>query len=422
MSGNEFGALALPLLLLIASAQVLGYLFARARQPRVIGEILAGVVLGPSVLQRIAPGMAALVFPVAGSGLGVKYAAVAGFLSNLGLLLLMFASGAEADGLFRRDERRAVTWLGGVGTGLPFLIALAAAPFLPVGMMIGAAQQTTSLVLVVGIAVAVTSIPVISKILHDLDLLGTRFARLIIGVAVVEDILLWCVLAIALALAKSRAPLSGATATHAAISIAYFVIGLTVLPRAVRWVTGLRANLLVKSAPIAYVLSVLLAYAALAAALDVSGVFAAFLAGFAIVSDARLRPAAAALARVSFAVFIPVYFAMVGYQLSFGRGFSLGLTLGFIAAACVVKLASAGAGARLAGFSWRASANLSIALNARGGPGIVLATVAYDAEIINAGFYTTLVLLAIITSQMAGAWLAYVIRRGWPLLAAEPNH
>ncbi len=420
MSSEEFGALTLPLLLLVASAQLLGYLFVRIGQPRVIGEILAGILLGASVLGHFAPAVSHAIFPsAAGVGAGLKYQAVLGFLSNLGLLLLMFASGAEAKGLFHRQDRREVGWLGGVGTGLPFVIALACAPLLPMHALMGQANQTVPLLLVIGIAVAVTSIPVISKIFHDLRLLHTRFARLILGVAVIEDILLWAVLAVATALAGAAELPTRVIVLRVVISLVFFAVGLMVLPHLLRTVSGLRGNVLRRTAPIAYVVSVLLAYSALAAALNVSLVFAAFLAGYGLVTDAELRPATGVLSRVSFSVFIPIYFAIVGLQLELTRGFSLALTAAFITGACVVKLASAGAGARLAGFSWRESANLAIALNARGGPGIVLATVAYDAQIINAGFYTTLVLLAIITSQMAGTWLSRAVRRGQTLLVGD---
>lgn len=87
----------------------------------------------------------------------------------------------------------------------------------------------------------------------------------------------------------------------------------------------------------------------------------------------------------------------------------------------MVKLISAGIGARLARFRGLDVINLAVALNARGGPGIVLASVAYDAGIINGAFFTTLVLMAIITSQVAGAWLEYVLRKGWPLLSGHPE-
>ncbi len=419
MSAAEFGSFALLLSLLISSAQLFGHFFARLGQPRVVGEILAGVALGPSVLGYVAPVLSAAILPV-GESTGpaaLKYQAVIGFLYNLGLLLLMFASGAETKGLFRREDTREVAWLGGVGTGLPFALALAAAPLVPFDAIIGQANQRTSLLLVIGIAVAVTSIPVISRIFHDLKILRTRFARLVLGVAVIEDIALWGVLAVATGLATAGSLAAPRIGAHVAAVLLYFVLGLTIFPIVIRWVARAAWNVLAKNAPVAFVVAVLFAYTAAGAAMDVSPVFAAFLAGYAMVTVPGLRRATAALNRVSFAVFVPIYFAVVGYQLDLTRTFSITMVVTLLVVACSVKLASAGLAARLAGFAWRDSANLSIALNARGGPGIVLATVAYDAQIINAAFYTALVSLAVLTSQAAGAWLAYVVRQGWPLLS-----
>jgi Kef-type K+ transport system membrane component KefB len=310
-----------------------------------------------------------------------------------------------------------VGWLGGVGTILPFVIALALSPWLPRDLMMGSANQSLPLLLVVGIAFSVTSIPVISRIFHDLGLSQTRFARLVLGVAVIEDILLWGVLAVATALAASDVLPREKIAMHVGAALLFFALGLTVLPRLLRWANQWRGNVLKRNAPVAYVAIVLLTYTAAAAALDVSLVFAAFLAGYALISDPDVSQASEALNRVSFAVFIPIYFAVIGYQLDLSRSVPWTMAALFVVVASVVKLASAGIGARLAGFRWRASINLAMALNARGGPGIVLASVAFDAHIISAPFYTTLVLLAIVTSQMAGAWLDFVSRSERDLLA-----
>jgi Kef-type K+ transport system membrane component KefB len=418
MSSAEFGSFSVLLLVLLSAAHLLGDLFNRLRQPRVAGEILAGVILGPSVLGHIAPAVTATMLG-AGSvpeALGLKYQAIVGFLYNLGLLLLMFASGAEAQGLFRREDRREVGWLGVVGTGLPFVAAIAAAPLLPLETVIGPANHRVALLLVIGIAVAVTSIPVIARIFHDLQILHTRFARLVLGVAVIEDILLWGVLAVAAALAASTTLPAVSVARHTAAALVFFGLGLTVVPWMMREMTRAPWNVFARNAPVAYLVAVLFAYTAIAAAVEVNLAFAAFLAGYALVRDQDLNEARATLNRVSFAVFIPIYFAVVGYQLDVARTFSSGMVAFVLLAACLVKLVSAGLGARLAGFPWRDSVNLSIVLNARGGPGIVLASVAYDARIINGEFYTTLVILAVLTSQAAGAWLDYVLRRGWPLL------
>src|ERR1700732_2966109 len=204
MSNSDFGSLTVFLFLLLAAARVLGYLFARLRQPKVMGEILAGVLLGPSLLGRFAPAVSAAILPLhQGAAASAQYAAVLSFLYNFGLLLLMFASGAETKGLFNREDRRQVTYLGALGTGIPLIAALCVLPFVPLGMFAGKVHARIPLILVISIAVAVTSIPVISKIFHDLKILHTRFARLVLGVAVIEDIVLWGVLAVATALAES---------------------------------------------------------------------------------------------------------------------------------------------------------------------------------------------------------------------------
>ena len=148
-------------------------------------------------------------------------------------------------------------------------------------------------------------------------------------------------------------------------------------------------------------------------------VFAAFLAGFAVVHKKRqlFSEALDAVGKVSFAFFIPLYFALVGLKLDLIRGFSLWMIAAFMIGSCVVKIFSVGLAGRFAGFHGLDLLNLAITTNARGGPGIVLASVAFDAGIISPEFYTTLVLVAVITSQGAGAWLDYVLRKGWPLLS-----
>jgi Kef-type K+ transport system membrane component KefB len=128
-----------------------------------------------------------------------------------------------------------------------------------------------------------------------------------------------------------------------------------------------------------------------------------------------------AISKFTFAIFTPIYFALVGYRLVFGREFSMTMLLIFLVGSSLVALFSVGLAAKLAGFKKLDIINLAITTNARGGPGIVLASVAYDAGIISAPFYTTLVLTAIFTSQVAGLWLNYVLSRGWPLLSTDPD-
>jgi Kef-type K+ transport system membrane component KefB len=414
MPATAVGPLILFLALLLTAAHLLGHLFTRLRQPRVIGEILAGIMLGPFVLGRL-PGYAHLLQLDVN---GVPKKAALDFLYQLGLLLLMFLSGAETKALFQKHERKQVAWLASIGTGLPFLAMTLCALALPLEWFMGVKQQRTPLILVMGIAVAVTSIPVISRIFFDLRILHTRFARLVLGVAVLEDIVLWAVLAVATAIADASSLPKGRIAGHVAVTFLYFVLGLSIAPRVMKRISKSRFNLMASASPVPYTLLIAFAYVAVAGLLDVNLVFAAFLSGFAV-SRKRLGEALETISRFSFALFIPVYFALVGYSLNFDRSFSFAMLAIFLAGACTVKLLSVGLGARLAGFRGLDVVNLAVATNARGGPGIVLASVAYEAGIISAAFYTTLVLVAVLTSQAAGAWLEFVLGRGWELLSGE---
>ena len=230
--------------------------------------------------------------------------------------------------------------------------------------------------------------------------------------------MLWLALAVATAMAGKTVLNSREMSVHLISTIGFFGLGLTILPRMVKRINKSRFNVIAKHSPVAYTIAVLLGYCVVAGALDVSVVFAAFLAGFAVVHKKRrlFSEALDAIGKVSFAFFIPAYFAIVGLKLDLVRGVSLSMMAAFIVGSCVVKILSVSLAGRLAGFRGLDLINLAITTNARGGPGIVLASVAFEAGIISPKFYTTLVLAAVLTSQMAGAWLDYVLRRGWPLL------
>ena len=415
MSNSDLTSILFVLLLLVALAQILGYAFMKLRQPRVVGEILAGIVLGPALLGRL---HSAWIVQTA-----LHHASTLNFVYWLGLLLLMFLSGAETQHLFTREERREVGWLTIVGTGIPFVLGLILGPRLITPALAGPNGNRISLIIILAVGVAVTSVPVVSKIFADLKILHTRFARLVLGVAVLEDIVLWLALAVATALAGGTALNAKQMSYHLIATIVFFVLGLTLIPRLIKRLNKSRFNVFAKHAPVAYAIAVLLAYCVVAGALDVSIVFAAFLAGFAVVHKKRRLFAEAidAIGKVSFAFFIPVYFAIVGLKLDLIRGLSLWMILIFVLGTCAVKILSVSVAGRLAGFRGLDLINLAITTNARGGPGIVLASVAFDAGIISPKFYTTLVLAAVLTSQVAGAWLDYVLSRGWPLLTPTPR-
>jgi Kef-type K+ transport system membrane component KefB len=426
LSNADVSRLVLALVLLLVSAHALGRLCTRLRQPKVAGEILGGLLLGPTLFGLLLPSWQHAVFQsgrVTPVTLGVFY--------QLGLVLLMYCSGAEVRSILARRERKATVGIALLANVVPFAAGVGFLRFYDSERFLGRAHDRTAFVLVFALAMAVTSIPVISRIMADLGILGTRFARIVLSVAVLEDLLVYVVLNFALALVApphaerlslpSMLALRPASAAsdiyYVVVTLAFFALPALLGPGFVGRLAGRPGNLLHRASPIGFQLSVLLAMTGLAAFIGVSPIFGAMLAGI-LAGDLR---GAAAEARqtiqgFAYAFFIPVYFAVVGLRLDLAHHFEPLFFVFFLAFACLVKTVSAYAGARLAGEGKAGARNLAVALNARGGPGIVLASVAFDAGVIDSAFYTILVLLALVTSVLAGSWLEAMLRHGQALL------
>lgn len=428
MSAAEFGRFVLTIAVLLGAVHGLGYLAERLKQPRIVGEILAGVLVGPFVLKLVAPALFAQVFAFSSSA-----GTVFGFLYQLGLVLLMFCSGAETRRLLASENRNKTILLitvSDIGSFL-FVLALGAVGLIPLARLTGPLGRPAATLLIVAIAVSVTSIPVISRIFWDLGIMRTRFVSLMLGYAVLEDIALWVVLAFAMALAKTDSlagqHLGSTVAAHVLSTFIYMAVAMVLMPMILRWLGRAGWNVLQQASPVGYIVFVLMVYCAVAAVFDVNVQFAALLAGYGVVGGIRgtererLAEPIGAIAKVSFGVFVPIYFGIVGYKLVFGREFSWTVLLVFLFASSAIAIATKFLAAWLGGFRGLDLANIAITTNARGGPGIVLASVAYEAKLINAAFYTALVITAVVTSQACGAWLRYVLGKGRPLLASNPE-
>ena len=432
LSSNDLLHVLLAITVLLASAHTFGRLFGRFRQPVVIGEIVGGLVLGPTVVGALAPDLEATIFPTSGA---VPIAT--DVLYQLGLLLLMFVAGLQMTIRFSPDERRTVTWIASLGIAVPIALAMIAVEVVDTSGWMGSAATRSAFVLVFTIAVAVTSIPVISRIMHDLGILETAFARIVLAVAVIEDVVLYVLLAIALGLVRGAAssevglpallefpPNSGLhIAYHTVATVSFFAVTLLVGPAIYGTASRRTIGGVDGEERLASRLLVMLVMTVIALLLGVVPLYGAFLAGIVVrrATGEAGRAMSGALTSFAFAFFVPIYFALVGLRLDFVHSFQLVPFVVFLAFACVVKAASVYAGARVAGEPHRGSLNFAVALNARGGPGIVLASVAFDAGIIDERFFTTLVLLAVVTSLMAGSWLARVVTSTLPLSRAEPS-
>lgn len=428
MSSLEFGQMMLTLGVVLAAAHGLGYLAEQVKQPRLAGEILAGILLGPFVLKGVSPEFFFRLFESSPRVQGVL-----DFLYQLGLILLMFCAGSEARRLLVKENRAQTYTLIGAADGVNFalVLGLGLAGVLPLAALTGPAGQEMSTLLVVAIALSVTSIPVISRIFWDLGILHTRFVSLILGSALLEDIALWIVMSAAMIIATSSTLASdqfaGDLTAHVFATLAFVAASLLVMPKLLKRMSASSWNLLYAASPVGYTVFILLAFCAAAAAVDVSLQFAALLAGYALTGGlggserGHFTAPLEHIAKVSFGVFVPIYFVMIGWRLVFDQEFSFSILIGFLVGSTALSLVTSGLAARLAGFRKLDILNIALTMNARGGPGIVLASVAYEAGIINAPFFTALVLTAVLTSQLAGAWLRFILARGWPLLSTNPE-
>ncbi len=404
------------LVVLLISAHTCGYLFARFRQPPVIGEIIGGILLGPTLLERVWQSGYDWLFPSTGavpSVLGAAY--------QLGLLLLMFTAGTQVRGLISRHSTKVVGSIAAMGLVIPFAMGVVAFAAIDFSRFEGKAHDRTALLLVFALAIAVTSIPVISRIMLDLGLLKTRFARIVLSVAVIEDVVVYVVLAAAVGIVAGTGSAQfglagqlgwdpGSTANeayHTVATVAFLVAGLTLGPRMYALALRSKFNFVKRRSHVAFQLLVMIAMSGACLLLSIVPLFGAFVAGIVVVtaSGDRAEVAREEIGHFSLGFFIPVYFAIVGLQLNLVDNFDIPFFLAFLAFACLAKAGSVYAGARLAGETGQSALNLAVAMNARGGPGIVLASTTFSAGIIDARLYTTFVMLAVVTSLIAGTWL-----------------
>lgn len=382
--------------------------------PKVIGEIAGGLVLGPSVLGFFYPSVHDWMFrafPAEGQLLAIIY--------WIGLVLLMFISGLEIQKSVNREDKKLIGAILLGATAIPFFVGWLAPNFYDFSPYLGPRGSDLSLTIIIAIAIAVTSIPVISKIFIDLGIIDTRFGKIVLAAATIQDVLLWAGLAVATGLASGQAASASGILSHVLITLAFFGLTLLLMPRLFESFNRSRYNLLIKSSATGYVLFVCFLYAALASALGVNIIFGAFLAGIVVgmTSNAKIARVKVHVKEMGLGFFIPIYFAIVGLKLDLVQHLDLKFFLGFLLFSAFFESLCTITATRLAGQDWLSSFNFGVAMNTRGGPGIVLATVAFDLGIISEEFFVALVLIAIVTSLAAGYWFRFVLAKGWSLMS-----
>jgi Kef-type K+ transport system membrane component KefB len=413
LSNLELTRLFFIIALLLASAHSFGYLFHRYKLPRVVGEILGGFLLGPTVLGHFLPDVYAWLFnafTAEGKLLCIIY--------WLGLVFLMFISGFEIQKKINVEDSKVIITVILGATIVPFLAGWIAPSLYNFSAYIGTKNNLLALRLIIGSAVAVTAIPVISKIFLDLKIINTRFAKVVLSAATVHDILLWIVVAVATGLVSTEGILATRIILAVIITLLFFVIMLFVMPRVVKIGNSFGANLLIKSSAVGYVLFICFLFAALASLLKINIVFGAFLAGIviSIMPEEKFKREKDYIKEIAMAFFVPLSFAIVGLKLDLVRHFDLKLLLSFLLFASAIQIGGTLIAAKLIKKDLLSSFNLGVAMNTRGVVGIILANIAFDLGIINETFFIVLVLVDVISSLFAGYWFKYVLSKGWEFL------
>jgi Kef-type K+ transport system membrane component KefB len=416
MENAEVARLLLAVAVLFATAHLGANLFRLLKLPRVMGEMFGGLLLGPTVLGYFAPGAYQYVFQAWPS----QTTLLAAF-QTLGLIFLMLVSGFELGVPLEGKDRRLGLALFVGSTFLPFVAGWMAPSLFDLGHLLGPRGNLLSLRLIIGVAVAITSIPILSKIFVDLGILDSRFARLVISVAVFHDIILWVAVTVAMATAGSASAQLSSASAEMGIALAFLLFGRYLAPPLIRRLAGPVLRLTGRNSLSAHTTAVLVVFflfVLLARALGVSEVFGALLAGAAIgkLDDEKFEQARTHIRSFALSFFVAIYFAMAGWKLDLVSQLDLGLLAAFLLLSSACQILVAFLTARLMGQTSLSGLNLAMALNARGGPGIVLATLAFDAGLIAERLFVVLVLTAMLTSMAAGWWFRFVLRRGWPLL------
>lgn len=384
---------------LLISAQILGALAARFKQPAVIGELLAGIVLGPTVLGAMAPSAEAFLFPSTG-----PLPIVLDGITRIGICLFLLVAGMEVDLLRLKNARRAVGLVGIGGLVVPLACGFAACWYYP--EFFGLTGRVSPLILaaVVASALSITALPVIIKILRDLELHRTELGTVIIAAAVFNDLIGWFIFGLLLAVIQPRGGPPQNPADAFILTLIFVVFTLT----AVRWAADrLLRTLAVRPRAHPAAIGTLAGFALLFAygssRLGVHANFGAFLLGIAL-GDSQHLPERTKLSMDHFVsqVLAPLFFAAVGLRLDFAAHFDLPLVAAVVLLASLSKVAGCATGARLGGFPWPRAFAIGFGMNARGAVEIVLALLALEAGIITNELFVALITMAIVTSALGG--------------------
>lgn len=397
LSADELLQFLIIVSILLIASRLLGELFRRYKQPAVIGEIMAGIILGPSLLGSVFPDVFKTIFTAQENA----YRAFDG-LAQIGIILLMFIAGFEVDLKQIRKQGKQAASISLMGILFPFALGFATVYFFYDNIFSKPTDNIIIPAMFFGTALSITALSVIAKLLLDLNILRTKIGNLVMTASMVDDFLGWILFSIITAMMTAGQKSDGS------FSSVFMVLGFAVFILTIgRWfldkVFLIADKFFNPGAIITLAVALCLGGAVLTEYLKVRGVFGAFLMGVAI-GDSKYFKERYQHVLHEFVVNLmaPLFFASIGLRVNFVANFNLEVVLIILAISCIAKIVGAGLGSKMSGMTNNESLAVAFGMNARGSQEIVLGSLALSAGIIDEPIFVGLVVMTVVTILIAG--------------------
>jgi Kef-type K+ transport system membrane component KefB len=395
----------LAIVVVVVLAQLAGWLASRLRQPRVVGQMVLGVMLGPSVFGAIAPAAHTWLLPRDST-------AWLNPLAQLGVVFFMFLVGRELAGIDVAHRRRGIMVIGHAMIAIPFALGVGLA-ILWMGRLRPTGVGSAPFALFVGVAVSVTALPVLAHILTERGMVNTQLGWLGICSAAVGDVTAWCLFALTLTVAR-QGPVTAALTTLAGAVAVVAVFWWGIRPYLHRWAARTAAAATPHSIGPVVLLAAVVGAGLITDWIGLHAIFGAFLAGLICPSAPIVQAAVARIEGVVDWLLLPLFFVSVGLQTMLGSlasGKGLLLVLAVVAVAVVGKTLGAAGAARSLRMTWRDSLSLAAMMNCRGLTELVVLGIGLSAGILDQRLFSAFVVMAILTTAMTGPVLSIISGR-----------
>ncbi|HKE17933.1 MAG TPA: cation:proton antiporter [Kofleriaceae bacterium] len=381
---------------IIAASRLVGLLTRRIQQPFVIAEVVAGILLGPSLLGWVAPDVSAALF--SRESLGIMQ-----MVAQIGVVLFMFLVGLELDPKLLRGRGHTSVVISHTSILIPFLLGTGLAFYLH-DEFSDPSVPMTAFALFMGAAMSITAFPVLARILTERHLLRTRVGAVTIACAAVDDVTAWCILAFVVAVARS-AGIGGAVVTTGMVLVYIAVMFIVARPLLVRLAARVATPDAMTQNVVALVLMLVFVSSWATELIGVHALFGAFLFGAVMPKTGSFaRALAEKLEDLVLVVFMPLFFAYSGLRTQIGLLDSASdwIVCGvIIVIACVGKFGGSAIPARLTGLSWRESGALGLLMNTRGLMELIVLNIGLDLGVISPTIFSMMILMALVTTFMA---------------------